>query len=448
MLNRLFDLQAKGTTARTEVLAGFTTFLTMAYIIVVNPSILALTGMPAAGIAAATCFSAAFACIVMGFVANYPLALAPGMGLNAYFTYTVVLGMGVPWQTALGCVFLSGVSFLVLTLAGVRRLIVEAIPRPLFAALSGGIGLFIALIGLKSAGVVVANPATGLGLGDLHAPSTLIALFGLVVMGALEARRIKGSILIGMLAAAAAAYLTGVAHFTPKPYDLSALTGTAFKLDLKGALGLGALSHGGAKAATAGVIGVLEIIFVFLFVDLFDNVGTLAAVTRRAGLVKPDGSIPRLNRILLADSIATLVGALAGTSTVVSYIESSAGVAAGGRTGLTAIVVGLLFLAAMVFAPLAQAIPAGATAPALIVVGSMMMTPLGEIEWKSPAIALPAFLTFILIPLTYSIANGLAGGVISFAALKLVTGRLRLADWMLVGLAVLFGLRFAFLASA
>ena len=437
MLNRFFDLAAKGTTVRTEVVAGFTTFLTMAYIIAVNPAILSQTGMPVAGVAAATCFCAAFASILMGLVANYPLALAPGMGLNAYFTYTVVLGMGVSWRVALGCVFLSGLGFLFLTVVGLRRLIVEAIPKQLFAALSGGIGLFIALIGLKSANIIVTSPVLGLALGDLTKPGVCVALFGLMVMAALEIRRIKGAVLIGILASTGLALLIGATRFSFSAYDLSALSATAFQLDIPGALGLK-----GGKA-----MGLFEIVFIFLFVDVFDNIGTLAAVTKRAGLTAPDGSIPRLNRILAADSAAALVGAMAGTSTVVSYVESAAGVSVGGRTGLTAIVVGLLFLAAAFVAPLAQLIPAAATAPALIMVGAMMMMPLAEIEWKNPLLALPAFLTFALIPLTYSIANGLAAGVTSMAVLKLVAGRLKRSDALLVGLAVLFVLRFVYLGS-
>jgi len=437
VLNTYFKLDAHGTTVRTELLAGLTTFLTMAYIIVVNPVILSQAGMPAAGVAAATCVAAGFASILMGLVANYPLALAPGMGLNAYFTYTVVLGMGVPWQTALGCVFISGVAFLFLTVAGVRRLIVESIPKSLFAALAAGIGLFIALIGLKSAGVVVSNPATGMGLGDLKSPSVAIALLGLLVIAGLEALKIKGSVLIGIVTATLAAWLLGQTRFGAHPYDLSAISGTAFKLDIGAALKLRG-GHG---------FGLLEVVFVFLFIDLFDNVGTLVAVTKRAGLTAPDGSIPRLNRILLADSAATIAGSLAGTSTVTSYIESAAGVAAGGRTGLTAIVTGLLFIAALFIAPLVQGVPAAATAPALIMIGSMMIAPLAEVNWTDPREALPSFLTFAMIPLTYSIANGLAFGVTAYAALKLIGGKAKLADWMLFVLAGLFVVRFVYLAA-
>jgi AGZA family xanthine/uracil permease-like MFS transporter len=373
----------------------------------------------------------------MGLVANYPLALAPGMGLNAYFTYTVVLGMGLPWQTALGCVFLSGVAFLLLTLAGVRQLIISAVPRSLFAAVGGGIGLFIAFIGLRDAGIIVATPGTVVGLGKLTDPTAAVALLGLIVIGALQVLKVRAAMLIGILVTAAVAWLLGIAHFAPGAYTLGDLSSTAFKLNIAAALNL----KGGLG------LSLIEIVFVFLFVDLFDNVGTLVAVTKRAGLVAADGSIPRLNRILLADSASVLVGAVAGTSPVTSYIESAAGVAVGGRTGLTSIVVGLLFLATLFFAPLVQAIPAAATAPALILIGALMMAALAEIEWSDPGAAIPAFLTVIMIPLTYSIANGLAFGITSHAILKLVRGQARLSDWLVYLLAALCVVRFIYLAG-
>ncbi|KRA56253.1 guanine permease [Caulobacter sp. Root655] len=437
MLDRFFGLKAQGTDVRTEVLAGVTTFMTMAYIVVVNPAILGEAGMPVAAVAAATCLAAGFGSILMGLIANYPLALAPGMGLNAYFTYTVVKGMGVPWEVALGCVFLSGVAFLILTLAGVRQMIVGAIPKPLFSAVAAGVGLFIAFIGLKEAGIIVASPATTVALGDLTTPTAAVAIMGLVLIAVLQAWRVKGAILIGILLATAAGWALGLAKIVPATSSLADLTATAFKMDVMGAFNL----KGGLGLA------MLEIIFVFLFVDLFDNVGTLVAVTKKAGLQAPDGSIPRLNRILLADSAATMVGAAAGTSTVVSYIESASGVTAGGRTGLTAVVVGLLFLATLFFAPLVQAIPAAATAPALILVGAMMVGSLTDIDWADPTVAIPAFLTLITIPLTFSIANGLAFGITSYAALRLLTGKIGKGDWLLLVLAALFILRFVYLAK-
>jgi AGZA family xanthine/uracil permease-like MFS transporter len=441
MLERLFGLKAHQTNVRTEVLAGVTTFMTMAYIVVVNPAILGETGMPVAAVAAATCLAAGLGSILMGLIANYPLALAPGMGLNAYFTYTVVKGMGVPWEVALGCVFLSGVAFLVLTLAGVRQMIVAAIPKPLFSAVAAGVGLFIAFIGLKEAGIIVASPATTVALGDLTAPTAAVAILGLVLIAVLQAWRVKGAILIGILLTTGLGWALGLAKIVPATSSLSELTATAFKMDIAGAFHLKGGHQGGLALA------MLEIVFVFLFVDLFDNVGTLVAVTKKAGLQAPDGSIPRLNRILIADSAATMIGAVAGTSTVTSYIESAAGVTAGGRTGLTAVVVGLLFLVTLFFAPLVQAIPAAATAPALILVGAMMIGALVDIDWADPAVAIPAFLTLITIPLTFSIANGLAFGITSYAALKLLTGKIGKGDWLLLILAALFVARFIYLAK-
>ena len=437
LLERQFHLKSLGSNLQTEVLAGATTFLTMAYIVLVNPAILGQTGMPGAAVAAATCLAAGIGCILMGLFANYPIALAPGMGLNAYFTFTVVKTMGIPWQTALGLVFISGVLFLVLTFAGVRQMIVSAIPRALFSAIAAGIGIFIAFIGLKGAGIVVGNPGTTVGLGDLHSPTALLALVGLAITAALEAWKVKGGILIGIVVTALIGWGLHLAQWTPQPYSVAEMTATAFQLDIPAALGIGGKGFG---------LALLEILFVFLFVDLFDNVGTLVAVTKRAGLVQPDGTIPRLNRILFADATATVVGSLAGTSTVVSYIESAAGVSAGGRTGLTAVVTGVMFLATLLVAPWAQAIPAAATAPALILVGGMMMKPLAEIDWDDPVVAIPAFLTLVAIPLTFSIANGLAFGVIAYGLLKLAARRATRADWLLYALVALFVARFVYMA--
>jgi AGZA family xanthine/uracil permease-like MFS transporter len=436
MLTRVFDLAGHGTTVRTEVFAGLTTFLTMAYIVVVNPLILGDAGMPVAGVAAATCLAAGFGSILMGLLSNYPLALAPGMGLNAYFAYTVVKTMGLPWPVALGCVFISGLAFLLLTLAGVRQLIMSAVPRSLFAAVSGGIGLFIAFIGLKDAGVIVPNAGTTVGLGKLTAATPALAMLGLLIIATLQGRGVKAAMLLGILTVAAIAWIFGFASFAPAPYHLADLSSTALRLDIPAALNL----KGGVG------LSLVEIVFVFLFVDMFDNVGTLVAVTKRAGLVAPDGSVPRLNRILLADSISMLVGALAGTSPVTSYIESASGVAVGGRTGLTSVVVGLLFLLTLFFAPLVQAIPAAATAPALVLVGGLMMGALAEVKWQDPGEGIPAFLTAIMIPLSYSIANGLAFGIVSHAVLKLVRGQAQARDWLVYVLAALCVARFIYLA--
>ena len=430
-LEKYFHFAQLNTNWRTETLAGLTTFITMAYIIFVNPSILSQTGMPIAAVTAATCLCAAFGSILMGAIANYPLALAPGMGLNAYFTYTVVKGMGVPWQTALGAVFLSGVIFLLLTFSGIRQRLVAAIPHQLHAAVGGGIGLFIAFVGFKNSGIIVPNAAHVVALGNLRAPETALAIFGLLLIAILQVLKVRASMLIGVLSTMGLGIVFHQLHWQPQHYDLAALRQTAFHLDIPGAL------H----------VGAFEIIFVFLFVDLFDNIGTLVAVTQRAGLIAPDHSIPRLNRIFFADATSTVFGSLLGTSTVTSYIESSAGVAAGGRTGVAAIVTGLLFLLSLFIAPVVGAIPNFATAPALILVGALMLTGVGEIDWRDPQIGIPAFFTIATIPLTWSIANGLSFGLTSYALIQLLTGRARKKDWMLYLLATLFLIRFIYLAK-
>jgi AGZA family xanthine/uracil permease-like MFS transporter len=459
MLKRLetyFEFTRLGTNWRTEILAGVTTFLTMAYIVLVNPAILSATGMPLAAVTAATCLSAAFGSILMGIVARYPIALAPGMGLNAYFTYTVCLKMHIPWQTALGAVFLSGVIFIALTAAGIRQMILRSIPHELYAAVASGIGLFIAFIGFRNSGLVIADPSTLVGLGNLRNPTTALALFGLILMVALEVKKVRGSILIGVLTTTGLAWavalmvlhsgptLTGMlstttttwaqnlVHWTPAPGGFHALAATTLQLDIRGALNK----------------GLLEIVFVFFFVDLFDNLGTLVAVTKRAGLISADHSIPRLNKILLADATATVFGSMIGTSTVTSYVESTAGVMAGGRSGITAIVTGLLFLAGIGAAPFVGIVPPAATAPALILVGSLMLATITEIRWTDPLVAVPSFLTLILIPLTYSIANGLGFGIIAWAVLHLATGRFRKQDWLLYLLAALFLTRFIYLGAS
>ncbi|MDE1154277.1 MAG: NCS2 family permease [Acidobacteriaceae bacterium] len=428
-LERYFGFAEHGTNWRTEVLAGVTTFITMAYIIFVNPEILSQTGMPLAAVTTATCLCAAFGSILMGALANYPLALAPGMGLNAYFTYTVVKGMHVPWQTALGAVFLSGIIFLLLTLGGIRQRLVAAIPHQLHAAVAGGIGLFIALIGLRNAGIIVPNEATTVSLGNMHSPSVLLAIFGILLIAVLEVYRVRASMLIGVLGTMLLGMLCHQVHWNPSTMNPLAIRATALHLDIRGALGMNAL----------------EMIFVFLFVDLFDNIGTLVAVTERACLIAGDHTIPRLNRIFFADAASTVVGSLAGTSTVTSYIESSSGVAAGGRTGVTAIVTGLLFFVALFVAPLVGALPEFATAPALILVGALMVAGVAQIDWEEKRISIPAFLTLIGIPLTYSIATGLSFGLISFAVLEIAMGRARRQHWVLYLLAVLFVARFVWM---
>jgi len=430
-LERYFEFAALNANWRTEILAGFTTFMTMAYIVFVNPAILHEAGMPLAAVTAATCLSAAVGSVLMGALARYPIALAPGMGLNAYFTYTVVKGMGVAWPTALGAVFISGVAFLLLTALGVRQLIISTIPFELYAAVAAGVGLFIAFIGFRNSGIILTHPVTTVTLGNLRDKSTALALFELLLMAALLAWRVRAAMLIGILATTAIGLVTGVAKWVPQSYRFQDLAATAGKLDIGGALRL----------------GFLEIIFVFLFIDMFDNIGTLVAVGKRAGLFDHAHRIPRVNRILFADASATVVGALSGTSTVVSYIESAAGVAAGGRTGVTAIVTGLLFAVALFVAPAVGAIPAAATAPALIIVGSLMMSSVAEIAWQDPEVAIPAFLTIMTIPLTYSIANGLAFGFTAFTLLKVLRGKFRQVNWFVYALTALFVLRFVYLAQ-
>ncbi len=434
MLPRLeayFEFDRLQTTWRTEILAGFTTFVTMAYIIFVNPAILSEAGMPFTGVLAATCMSAAIGSILMGALARYPIALAPGMGLNAYFTYSVVKGMGIAWPVALGAVFLSGVAFFLLTAAGIRRMIVNAIPTQLYAAVAAGIGLFISLIGFRNSGIIVPSPATTVTLGDLRTPTTLLAIFGLLLTASLLARGVRAAMLLGVLLTTATGVAFGLVQWKPQALSLADLTSTAFRLDIPGALQLGAL----------------EIIFVFLFVDLFDNVGTLVGVGKKAGLFNEAHQIPRLNRILYADATATLAGSLAGTSTVVSYIESAAGVVAGGRSGVTAIVTGILFFLSLFVAPLVGAIPAAATAPALILVGCMMMTHVAEIDWADMGVAIPAFLTITAIPLSFSIANGLAFGFTSWTLIHVLRGEFAKLHWLTYLLTALFLVRFWYLGA-
>ncbi len=430
-LEQYFQFHELGTNWRTEILAGFTTFVTMAYIIFVNPAILSKTGMPLTAVVTATCISAAFGSILMGVLARYPIALAPGMGLNAYFTYTVVLKMGVAWEVALAAVFVSGVAFLVLTAVGVRQLIVSAVPHELYGAVAAGIGLFIALIGFRNSGMIVPDAATTVSLGNLRDPNTLLALFGLLLISALLGWGVRSAMLLGILGTTAAGIAAGLVYWQPKAYSLTGIRATAFHLNLPGLMNL----------------GVLEIVFVFLFVDMFDNLGTLVAVGKKAGLFTRENQIPRINRILFADAAATVAGSLMGTSTVVSYIESAAGVVAGGRSGVVSIVVGLLFLASVFVAPLVGVIPAAATAPALIVVGSMMMSHVSEIRWNDPVIAIPSFLTILTIPLTFSIANGLAFGFTAYVLLRISRGEFRQVNWLMYGLAVIFVLRFVYLSG-
>src|SRR5579864_5602629 len=429
MFENYFQLKAHGTTVRTEVVAGCTTFLTMAYIIFVNPLILGDAGMDRGAVFVATCIGTAIGTLVMGLYANYPLALAPGMGLNAYFTYGVVKGMHYSWEVALGAVLISGVLFLILSLIRLRQWIVDAIPQSLKMAISAGIGLFLGIIALKNAGIIVGSPDTLVTLGDVKSPPAILAILGFIGIVALDARRVPGAIIIVVLAVTAVGVAVGVSPFAGIASAPPSLAPTFLKLDLAGALNA----------------GLITIIFAFFFVDLFDNTGTLVGVAHRAGLIGKDGKIPRLERVFIADSTATICGSLLGTSTVTSYIESAAGVRAGGRTGLVGVVVAILFLLSLFFAPLAGTVAAYATAPALLYVACLMARGLAEIDWEDATEYAPAVITAIAMPLTFSIANGIAFGFILYAAGKLLAGRVRDVSPALAILALLFLVKFAVL---
>jgi len=431
MLERYFQLAENGTTIRREMLGGLTTFVTMAYIIAVNPQILAQAGMPIEGVVFATCLSAAVGTLVMGLYANYPIALAPGMSLNAYFTYSVCLSMHVPWRSALGVVFISGTVFLILTVTRVREQIVNGIPDCLKYSTATGIGMFIAFIGLRNAKLIVANPATFVGLGSFANREVQTACIGLALTIVLVARKVNGSILIGIAATTVLGMLRGISHWPSSIFSMPHPWGTLLQLDLRGAFHL----------------GLLEILFAFLFVDLFDNVGTLVGVCEQAGFVK-DGKIPRVGRVLVADAVGSVFGSLAGTSTVTSYIESAAGMAVGARTGLSNVMVAFLFFAAMFCSPLAAAIPGYATAPALILVGALMTQSIANVDWADFSEAVPAFITMIATPLTFSIATGLSLGLIAFTIVKVAIGKFSQIGVLVWVLTVLFILRYVYLASA
>ncbi|HYM31102.1 MAG TPA: NCS2 family permease [Candidatus Cybelea sp.] len=407
MLERYFGLGAHGTTVQREILAGLTTFLTMAYIIFVNPDILSKTGMNRDAVFVATCLASAFGSFMMGLYANYPLALAPGMGLNAYFTFTVVLGQHYSWQTALGAVFLSGVLFFLLSAFKIREWIVNAIPMSMKLGIAAGIGLFLAIIALKNAGIITANPATYVTLGNLKDPSTILAAIGFVLIVALSYRKVPGAIVIAILAVTIIGMPFGLAHFQGIASAPPSIAPTFLQLDIGGALKL----------------GLATIVFAFLFVDLFDNTGTLIGVAHRAGLLDAEGKLPRIGQALISDSSAAMVGAALGTSTTTSYIESAAGVDAGGRTGLTAVTVAILFLLALFFAPLAATVPSYATAPALFYVACLMARGLRELDWEDVTEFVPAVVAAVAMPLTFSIADGLGLGFISYAAIKVLAGR-------------------------
>lgn len=429
-MERYFKLAEHGSSIRTEVIAGVTTFLTMAYIIFVNPDILSSTGMDRDAVFVATCLAAAIGSAIMGLWANWPIGMAPGMGLNAFFAFTVVGAMGFTWQEALGAVFVSGIIFLIMSVTGIRRWLISGIPTSMRSAIAAGIGLFLAIIAMKSSGIVVASDATFVMLGDLTSTGTLLTIAGFFIIAALDALKVPGSILIGILVITVAAILLGVSQFSGVVSAPPSIAPTFMQLDL-----LGALSF-----------GIFHVILVMVLVEVFDATGTLIGVAKRGGLLTegPTHKNKNLGRALMADSTAILAGSMLGTSSTTAYAESASGVQAGGRTGLTALVVAVLFLLAMFFAPLAGAVPAVATAPALLYVAALMVRELTEVDFDDVTESAPAVLTAIAMPFTYSIANGLAFGFVSYAMLKLLTGRARevhAATWIV---AALFVIRFAF----
>ena len=427
-LDRFFKLTEHGTNVRTEVLAGVTTFLTMAYIIFVNPAILGDAGVPKDAVFVATCIAAALGTIIMGLYANYPIAMAPGMGLNAYFAYAVVLGMGIPWQSALGAVFISGCLFVLVSVLKIREQIVNGIPHSLRTAITVGIGLFLALIAMKSAGIVVANPDTLVRAGDVHKPAAVMAIFGFILIVALDRLKVRGAILIGIVVVTVMSFFFGGNTFHGLVSAPPSIDATFLKLDVKG----------------AASVGLLNVVLVFFLVELFDATGTLMGVASRAGLLV-NGKMERLNKALLADSCAIVAGSMLGTSSTTAYIESASGVQAGGRTGLTAMVVALLFLASLFISPIAGVVPAYATAPALLYVATLMLRDLVEVNWAETTESVPAAITALVIPFTYSIAHGIAFGFITYAGLKLVTGKMREVKPIVWLIAAIFVFKYSYL---
>jgi len=427
MFDSYFKLSEHGSNLRTELIAGVTTFLAMAYIIFVNPEILSASGMDRNSVFVATCLVSAIGSLIMGLYANYPITVAPGMGLNAYFSYTVVGTLGYSWQVALGAVFISGLLFLIISVLPVREWIVNSIPRSQKMAISAGIGFLLGIVALESAGVIVAHPVTLVTVGDLTKPITMLAGFGFLVIVALDYRRVPGAIIIGILLVTGLGMVFGFTQpsgfFAPPP----SLAPTLGKLDIAGALEL----------------GLVTIVFTFLLLDLFDSTGTLIGVAQRAGFIDADGRFPRLRETLIADSASTMVGALLGTSTTTAYIESAAGIRAGGRTGLTAVVVAVLFLLAMFFAPLAGSVPGYATAPGVLFVACIMSRGFAEVDWDDVTDSAPAVITAISMPLTFSISTGIGLGFIAYAAIKVLSGRFREATPAVIFLAGIFVVKFA-----
>ena len=430
LAERIFKLNEHRTNVRTELVAGLTTFLSMAYIMFVNPSILGDAGMPKGSVFVATCLIAALGTTIMALYANYPIALAPGMGLNAYFAYVVVLKMGYTWEAALGAVFVSGCLFLICTLFGLRELIIKGIPHSIRVAITAGLGLFLALIALKTAGVVAADPNTYVTMGDLHKPEAIMAIGGFLLIVILDRLKVPGALLIGILSVTVASFFFGGNKFNGVFSMPPSLEPTFLKLDIM----------------TALTTGFLNVVLVFFLVELFDATGTLMGVARRAGLLVPE-RMGRLNRALLADSGAIFAGSILGTSSATAYVESAAGVQAGGRTGLTALTVAVLFLACLFIAPLAGVVPGYATAPALLFVACLMLRDLTEVDWEETTESVPAVITVLAMPFTYSIANGLAFGFITYAVLKLFTGKVKEVHWIMWVIAGLFLFKFIYLGG-
>ncbi|UOO76712.1 NCS2 family permease [Neisseria sp. Dent CA1/247] len=438
-LERVFKLSEHGTNVRTEIIAGFTTFLTMCYIVIVNPSILSITGMDFGAVFVATCISAAIGCFIMGALANYPIALAPGMGLNAYFTFSVVKGMGVPWQVALAAVFVSGIIFILFSFLKLREMLVNALPMSLKMAIAAGIGMFLALIALKGSGIIVASEATLVKMGELYVMDNgvklpnwpvLLALLGFFLIIVLDYFRVRGAIIISIFSVTVISIMLGLTEFQGIVDPIPSIAPTFMQMDFNG------LFNG----------SLIAVIFVFFLVDLFDSTGTLVGVSHRAGLLV-DGKLPRLKKALFADSTAIVAGAALGTSSTTPYIESASGVSAGGRTGLTAITVGVLMLACLWFSPLAKTVPAFATAPALLYIGVQMMRSVIEIEWHDITESAPAFITIAFMPFTYSIADGIAMGFISYAVIKLLCNRTKEVPPMVWIVAVAWAAKFWFLGA-
>lgn len=430
LVKRYFGFEDAGTDLRTELLAGLTTFLTMAYILFVNPAILGDAGMPKTAVFVATCVVAALATLIMGLYANYPIACAPGMGLNAYFAYTVVKGMGWSWQAALGAVFISGCLFLLVTLFRLRERIVNGIPLSIRVSITAGIGLFLGIISLKTAGVIVGNPATLVELGDLHQTPVILATIGFFAIVTLDVLKVRGAILLGIFGVTVLSFFFGGNTFHGVVSAPPSIAPTLLKLDIRGALSS----------------GFLNVVLVFFLVELFDATGTLMGVANRAGLLV-ESKMHRLNRALMADSTAIVAGSLLGTSSTTAYIESAAGVQAGGRTGMTAVTVAVLFFASLFFAPLAGVVPPYATAPALLYVACLMLRELAHLDWDDATESVPAALTTLIMPFTYSIANGVAFGFISYAVLKLLTGRAKQVKGIVWVIAAIFLFRYFYLAG-